>query len=336
MKAVSPGKLILSGEHAVVYGQPAIAMAVDRFAVTTIQPQLSKLVSFNLLNLRYKDSFTIQTLREVKHRLLDQYKLFLHGESSIREVLSTPFELALFTFINVFDHFNSKIIDGLNIKTHSTIPIGCGMGSSAAVVLSVLHAIATYFNIPFDQEKYLYLGNEAEKLQHGFPSGLDAYVSLQGGGVYFHKKEKTSFVLPEIPMFMVNTGTPVTTTGQCVESVAKGFAHDVIWDDFGAVTQSICEAFTNRKLSDIQQGIRENHRLLVHIGVVPSTVQAFIRDIEDVGAAAKICGAGAVMGEQCGIVLIVTESDELVAPICARYGYRISPIKKESRGLHLV
>jgi mevalonate kinase len=320
----------------VVYGQPALAIAVNRFAETSIQPQLSKLVSFHLLNFRYKDSFTIQTLQTVKNRLIDQYRSFLNGECGIKEVLQTPFELALFAFINMFDHFNARLMDGLNIRTHSDIPIGCGMGSSAAVILSVLCAIVSYFKMPFERDHYLTLGYEAEKLQHGFPSGLDLYISLYGGSVHFQQNQKTHFVFPQVPMLIVNTGTPLVTTGQCVEQVKKHFEHDVIWDDFKAVTQAMYQALQNDQLSEIQRCVRENHRLLVKIGVVPFTVQRFIRDIEIAGNAAKICGAGAVSGEEGGIVLIVGDNNDQIQSICQRYGYKISPVQLESKGLRLV
>lgn len=146
--------------------------------------------------------------------------------------------------------------------------------------------------------------------------------------------------LPSLPRKLyilsnLDRGTSATT-GECVEAVAKSFSKDLIWNDFGAVTQEICKAFQSKKISEIQKCIRENHRLLVKIGVVPLKVQSFISDIEKRGAAAKICWAGSISSEKSGIVLIIADSSESVQQICEKYGYKISPVKSEERGLHIV
>jgi hydroxymethylglutaryl-CoA synthase len=337
VKARSPGKIILSGEYGVVHGGPALAMAVDRFAETTVSPQLSKMISFHLLTFRFKESFTIQTLREVKHRLGDKYQQFLDGNCGIRDVLQTPFELAQFTFINLLDHFNSKIIDGLNIQTKSDIPIGCGMGSSAASVLSVLYAISRYCKFSLNKEKSLQFGFESERLQHGYPSGIDLHASLNGGCVYFQDGNAQERSLPQVPMYMVNTGVPECGTGECVEQVKKNFTDsDAIWKDFATVTNGIDTALKENNTSILRTLIQENHKLLAKIGVVPGKIKDFICDIEQMGAAAKICGAGAVRGNNAGVVLITGDEVDGVVPVCQRYGYELTPIKGESQGLHVV
>ncbi len=62
----------------------------------------------------------------------------------------------------------------------SDLPIGCGMGSSAATILSVIYAIATHLHLPISQEKLFQLALEAENMQHGRSSGLDLKIVYAG------------------------------------------------------------------------------------------------------------------------------------------------------------
>lgn len=334
MRAIAPGKLILSGEHAVVYGRPALAMAIDRCAQSVITVGAPDLVSFNLLDLKESDSFTLRALNEMKTRLLKNYQLFLSGELGIRDVLHKPIELFEFAFITLLDGLHLKFGDGLNIQTQSNIPIGCGMGSSAATILSLLRGIGHYFRVEFRPDWFLKYSMEAEKLQHGFPSGVDSYISLHGGCALFRNGEATSVPLPRLRMYLVNTGTPAATTGECVVAVKSRFEHDPIWNDFEAVTVGLEQAVRGHQRDDIQQLVRENNRLLQRIGVVPAKVQQFIRDVEETGGSAKVCGAGAVYGDNGGMVLVL--SDKAPAELCQRYGYELMTVRGDPLGARIV
>jgi mevalonate kinase len=286
--AKTPGKLILSGEHAVVYGAPAIACAINRFAVTTIVTQS-------------KSEFFLDKLIQ-------------------------------FTVNNFLKHFNLTAT-GLHIKIDSNISIGCGMGSSAAVVLSVIGALAAYFKIKLSQDEYFNLAQESEKLPHGNPSGIDACTCLHGGCIYFQKGH-IKICKNNLAMLAINTGTPKSNTKECVTHVAEKFKSSKIWHEFSAITDKLFIALQNN--NEISELIHANHKLLVEIGVVPQKVQNFINEIEKLNIAAKISGAGAVRGENAGIVLVFTDKVKVIADICARFAYRLRPIKIESRGLRIV
>jgi mevalonate kinase len=80
--------------------------------------------------------------------------------------------------------------------------------------------------------------------------------------------------------------------------------------------------------------IRENHRLLVQIGVVPEKVQRFISAVEARGGAAKICGAGAISGNAGGTLLLLAE--ELPQGLCEQYGYAADPVRGDPLGTRMV
>jgi mevalonate kinase len=334
MRAIAPGKLILSGEHAVVYGKPAIAMAVNRNAQAVLTADNTDLVSFDLQDLKAQESFTLRALREMKSRIVKNYQSFLDGNLSIREVLHKPLDLFEFVFITVLDGLHLKLAEGLNIKLHSNIPIGCGMGSSAATILSVLRCVGHYFRVEFRPDWYYRYSLEAENLQHGHASGVDSYISLHGGCARFQQGQARKIPLPRAPMHLVHTGMPATTTGECVEQVRRTHAKSALWNDFEAVTNELEAAFLQNDLKRIQRGIRENHRLLQNIGVVPARVSEFVAEVERAGAAAKTCGAGAVAGDRGGMVLVFSE--QAPAEICRKYGYELMTIRGEPLGARIV
>lgn len=335
MKAIAPGKIILSGEHAVIHGLPAIAMAVNRFAEATVSEQSSNLISFDILNLSYHKTHTIQALRKLKHRLSTDYQKFLRGEYSIREVLKKPFELSQYALTSFLEKLNLSLhTGGIKLSTQSSIPIGCGMGSSAAMILSVMHAMREYFKIEVNTEHYLSYGMEIENLQHGQSSGLDLQISLTGGCLRYEKGNILTRPIPDFPMYLVNTGSPESSTGECVSHTKSLFKERHLHEQFSEVTNQLDTALLQNDLQAIKQSIKTNHRLLIHLGIVPERIQRFIFALEQAGAAAKICGAGSIVGHHAGIVLIISENNPVL--LCKEYGFHCSQIKGEPNGLRTV
>ncbi len=334
MKAVAPGKLILSGEHAVVYGKPAIAMAIDRSAVFELTPQAGNEITFDLPGGEGSGSHTLMALGDLKRRVDKKYREFLRGEIGIRDVLAMPADLFRFAFVHTLDGLHRHIDSGICLKLRSSIPVGCGMGSSAATVLSEIRAIGHYLRVDFKPDWYYEYSLEAEKMQHGKPSGVDSYISLHGGCTCFQQGEARSVSLPQMKMYMVETGIPESTTGECVMAVERNFRNSEIWSEFEAVTNAFEEAIREDDAQKIRWLVRENNRLLSAIGVVPEKVRHFIADIEAWGGSAKVCGAGSVLGDKGGIVLVF--SDVPPTDLCEKHGYTVSPVRGDPLGTRMV
>lgn len=329
-----PGKLILSGEHAVVYGQPAIAMAVNRYVSATITKDTVPNVLFDLSDLSHRSHLTLDALRQVKQRIKQKYHRFIRGEYSIRDVLQKPFELAHYALGMISDSLNLSLPHGVKIHVQSDLPIGCGMGSSAATILSVMQAVSHYLQQPLSQEAIYQLALDAENMQHGHSSGLDLRVAMQGGCFYIHQQSLSPRQLPAVPMFIVNSGTPTSTTGQCVEKVAPFFKTGGMGAEFANVTNALDHGLQIQSVTAMSTAIRENHRLLTHIGVVPEPVQSFISEVETAGFAAKVCGAGSVSGEHAGAIWVMADDEAMLNQLSKRYGYSCTPLIGDRRGMH--
>jgi mevalonate kinase len=330
--AKAPAKLILSGEHAVVYGTPAIAAAVDLFATTTVTKRKDKGVQFSLPDLDYTKLMTVNTLRGLKNRLEQKYQQFTRGEGHVRDILQTPFELAQFVMINTADYLKASLND-VSIHTDSTIPIGCGLGSSAATSLSVVYAVAKFMDSEMQKEEYLQLGQAAEKLQHGYPSGLDVQTILQGGCLRWEDSECTTQACALSEFTVINTGKPSATTGECVAHVANNFKDSDIWQEFSAVTNDIGTALANNDMTLLGRSIEDNHQLLNTIGVVPNTVMNFSKACASNGVHVKVCGAGSCSGDNAGMLWAIGELDALPA-LLEEFGYTEQTLQLEQQGVH--
>jgi mevalonate kinase len=332
--AIAPGKMILSGEHAVICGQPALAMAVNRYAkASVIAHSTPATIVLDLFNLKHHKDTTIKALRRLKSRLSTDYHLFLRGERGIKDVLKLPHELSHFALSNFLERFNRFSDAGIHLKTESTIPMGCGMGSSAAMILALKFALAHHFKENIEKEHLFQLALEAENLQHGYSSGLDLRVSLQGGTLEYHHGQFSKITLPEWPLYSVNTGSPDSSTGECVMHTQKIFETTDLAAEIGAVTFAIKTAIEHHNFNAFQVALRANHQLLVALGVVPTTVQNFITHLENQGLAAKICGAGSIRGDKAGIVLIASLEDP--TPLCQEFGYTVERVVGDTHGLRL-
>ncbi len=332
--AQAPAKIILTGEHSVVYGQPAIVTAVNRFAYTEIVPGSSSDILLSLSDFKQKASSTLRTLRIMKERLLESYRLCVKGQLSIREVLQKPSELFQFALISLIDTFQMEIQKGFHITLSSDIPIGCGMGSSAATVVSVIRALSSFLGLELKAEWLHKLSMEAERLQHGYSSGVDSYVSLNGGCVRFEQGKAHPININSLSLYIVNTGKPKSTTGECVMQVSAQYKESTIWNEFGALALEIEKALINNYQQDLKELIRQNHRLLVRLGVVPEKVQVFISEVEQQGGASKICGAGAISGDTSGVLLVLADAPP--HDLVTKYGYSLIELEGEKLGAKVI
>jgi len=332
--ARAPGKVILSGEHAVVYGRPALALAVNHYATTTIISQPGYGIWFEFLNDKLKHISTLHELKILKAQISKRYRKFTSGKCYIKEVIHNPLEFIQYAFIYLVENLFLTISGGLKIQVELTLPIGCGMGTSAAVILSLIHTLVTYCGHTLSVDKYLYFGREIENLQHGRSSGLDLFLSFYGGCYFFVDGNVNKRNLPNIPLMLVNTGKPEVSTGECVEKVSHFLQKGALADDFAEIAFKMDLALQQDNLGVFMECIHKNHMLLNEIGVVPKKVADFIRDVEAKGNVAKISGAGAIRGNHAGIVLVVGEKE--IADIVMQYGYEILPVQGEANGLRVV
>ena len=335
MRSVAPGKIIISGEHSVVYGSPALAVAVNIHANAVIERIEEPGIHLHLDNYGKLASLPLSELEQVRLTIDEAYQHYLLGRCTVDKVLPHAGELYLYAIASLYNSYALPLDHGLDISLKSAIPVRSGMGSSAATVASVLVAVAGYFGVQLDKDSLFRFTSHTERLQHGCASTIDPMVTVHGGLVRVENSQLSrSSELPELNWYLVNTGEPEVSTGQCVAEVRRRFGTSTIWNEFAAIIQGLEQAFLCRDTRALREYVKRNHQLLVDIGVVPDTVQRFISDLKShYGAAGKISGAGAVHGEKAGFVLV--QSDEPVESLCDEYGFSVARLQADPLGARL-
>jgi mevalonate kinase len=312
-------KIIISGEHAVVYGQPALALSIDRYIQTSIVSSINiKNYNFILENFNISETFTQQQLQEIAQC----------------QTLPQPLQLLPYALAKLITCFNINADVGLEIRTTSNIPINCGLGSSAALIVSLLHAVTHFFALNIKIENYLKIAMNIEHIQHGSSSGLDIYLATYGGGIRFENGKIATRTFPYAPIYYINSGKSESSTSECVNSVARYFQNSSLANDFGAITNNLDKALQNQNLSAIKECIRSNNQLLNYIGVIPEKVQKFINDVECKNGAAKICGAGAIKGDTAGTLMVISDGD--ITNLLIKYGYKQLKLTSNNYGVQII
>lgn len=253
MSGFARGKLILAGEHAVVYGHPAIAMGVDRGT---------------RVSLSHCEGPT-----------------HLPGGADPR--LAAALRLALPPH-------------GVRVDVHSDLPVGRGMGSSAALAVALLRARDG--DVPpdalFDAALAL------ETVFHGNASGLDVHIAIHGGAVRYRRgppREAVALPAPGWSVVVIDTGDAGDTRRMVRDVAARRPSVDGLLADIGALALAVEDALH----SPAQLGPlwTRHHALLRRLGVSTPRLDAATDAAHHAGAlGAKLSGAGGG-----GVVIAVPE-----------------------------
>lgn len=341
MNILAPAKLILFGEHSIVYpGQNAVLVALGIY--TSVKVQSNNSNDFNVLinihNSVVKIKFSIEEGIELFKKAQEERKKFLKTEdiSQLKELMGT--DLNSYRII-VGSIAKSIKLDGCDIYIDIDIPLGSGMGSSASITSSIIYAIYKVNNHHINQEKLFLLTKAIEDFQHGRSSGADPACVINGGIVHYHHNIDGSKTFENIKLksgwdndlVLVNSGRPIETTGEMVAFVRNKFIDKS--QNYLEKINGIVSRFVKNDFDDISELINENGLLLEEIGVVSNQVIKFSKEIRALGGAVKICGGGGRFGIGSGILLCKLKDKEKLDALLSEYKFVKMPIQFAVTGI---
>ncbi len=287
----APGKIILFGEHSVVYGRPALAVPVTQVQATATVSENSRggiMVEAPNINL-----------------------------SSALSSLAPDHPLAA-VINSVFTTLRISNPPACTVYLQSTIPVASGLGSGAAVSVAIIRALSGFLGQPLPDEQVNQLAFEVEKIHHGTPSGIDNTVVTYGKPVYFIKKKPIKTFHVEIPFTVMIAGTGISAlTRESVTAVRKLWEADkprweTVFTRVGEIVWNARQAMERGDLVELGRLMNANHKLLREMTVSCAELDKLVEAARSNGAlGAKLSGGG-----RGGNIIALVEKEN--APAIAR------------------
>ncbi|MFQ5592616.1 MAG: mevalonate kinase [Anaerolineae bacterium] len=279
VSASAPGKVILFGEHAVVYGRPAIAVPVRQVeARATVEPAQSS------------PSQAGEQRPTIHASDLDHTFVVDPADTSNPLVVAT---------VNTLRHLGAGFDHDLLIQVGSTIPVGRGLGSSASVSVALARAVARYFNVELTPSEVSRLAYKTEIIHHGTPSGIDNTVIAYDQSIYFVREQPVDHFDVGQPLHLVIADTGITTpTHLTVGDVRAGWQHDptpyeALFDEIGGIVDAARAAIAEGDLVEAGRLMDENHTRLRQLDVSCDELDRLVYAARGAGAmGAKMSGGG--------------------------------------------
>ena len=275
--ASAPGKIILFGEHAVVYGRPAIAAPVSQVRATAVV-----------------ENSSVPGIRLIAPDLGQEMMLTEAPPGHPIAAVIRQFELAA----------GLPALPHLTITVTSDIPIASGLGSGAAITAAVIRALCRHLGLDdyltpawISAQTY-----EVEKIHHGTPSGIDNTVVSWEMPVYFARRKPQNQIetfTAAAPLHLLVADTAVSSsTKEVVGDVRRRWEADpdtfnAIFDGCGRIARAARQAIEQGDLTTIGRLMNENHQLLQEMTVSCPELDRLVTAAQQAGAlGAKLSGAG--------------------------------------------
>jgi mevalonate kinase len=270
ISASAPGKIILFGEHAVVYGRPALAVPVVQVrAQATLEPRAGP----------------------VEVDAADIGRQYALRDAPPEDPIATMIE-------RTGAQFGAELIDFV-IHIRSTIPVARGLGSGAAVSVAIGRALAKYLGRDLPREELSALAFQVEKLHHGTPSGIDNTVIAYEQPVYFVRGQPITALAVARPFRIAIADTGVLSpTKIAVSDVRRAWEaerarYETLFDQIGAIAHAARAAVELGDIDALGPLMNANHQLAREIGVSSPEIESLVDAALRAGArGAKLSGAG--------------------------------------------
>lgn len=270
--ASAPGKVILFGEHAVVYQRPALAVPV-----TYVHADVD--VSSSARQGVWIEAPNINLLAELGT---------LAPEHALRSVVEI-----------VFQAIGVSAAPNINIRIFSTIPVASGLGSGAAVSVALIRALSAFLGRPLSDEQVNQLAFEVEKIHHGTPSGIDNTVITYARPVYFIKGQPIQTFYSSDPFTIVIGDTGITApTREAVGDLRKLWEAEparweLVFDKVAEISRKARTFMRNGEWAQLGPLMDANHALLQEMTVSCPELDQLVAIAKANGAlGAKLSGGG--------------------------------------------
>ncbi len=275
ISSTASGKIILFGEHSVVYGHPAIAIPVTEVKARAIIRAAPRSPSGEI----FVDAPDIN-LHSSYHDLPQDHPL----AAAIRLVKSA---------------LSISNPPACQIRVTSTIPIAASLGSGTAVSVALIRSLSAFMGRPLPDEQVSKLAYEVDRIHHGNPSGIDNSVITYAKPVYFERNEPIQIINMAVPLsiLIADTGIPsptsITVNDLNMRWEADPQRYNNIFFSVEEIVISARTAIETGKPIELGLLMSRNHNLLRDLGVSSPELDHLVKSALHVGAlGAKMSGGG--------------------------------------------
>ncbi len=316
----APGKIILLGEHSVVYDKLGIATAIGKYTSVKVFPNkrnsikiISRNYSIEKEMSKYEIFNTVEKITNFQEEgKIDKVKKLFKGSGLLPSFVTVGKIMELYDF------------KGLRVEIDSKVPKN--LGSSSSVFNAIAKGVSTFLDLELSKKEIGFFANEGDKVVHGTPSGIDAYTIANGRWITYRKSEGITPLETEFkaPLLIVESGEPAKT-GEMVEYAKKqkqenpSFVEPIL-EDLEQISQESLKAIRSHDYNSLGKAMVNFYRELKKLKISTKKLDDIVETAIKNNSYAKPTGG---WGGGCCIVLLKEDQIDNLKKIYEEKGYKV-------------